>query len=310
MVIIVDADYGFIEGIIYDDNWYIVIASSEKLEEDNVEHAFICKYKNGIWKFWYEDFSVIKICSFEGHNGPVLIEMGKNGEIVTGDSKGFRTEIIDDSDEAPSALRALNDIKLIDDYVYVAGMRRQVYRRLSNGNIWERYDEGMLVSKISKEISGFLSIDGFNNSEIYAVGYGGEIWYFNGKSWKKVDTPTNLRLESIHCFNGEYAIAVGHAGIILRGRKDVWEIIPQDETMETFWDVDSIRKTIYITTDVGIIYKIENNKLIEIDTGFPDITTGSLHSNGNSLLSIGEKDILLTDNTYWKKVDPPILPTL
>ncbi len=76
-----EEDFGFIEGTLYSGDNMVVIASSEKLEEDDVDHAFICHLKNGKWDFWYEAFSAIKVCVIDAA-GTTLVVMGMAGEIL------------------------------------------------------------------------------------------------------------------------------------------------------------------------------------------------------------------------------------
>jgi hypothetical protein len=305
-----DEDFGFIEGTLYGRDNMIVIASSEKLEEDDVDHAFICHLKNGKWDFWYEEFSAIKVCVIDAA-GTTLVVMGIAGEILVGDSRGFRREVVDSTDEGPNKLRPLNDMREINQYVYVAGMRRQVFRCPVNTLRWERFDDSVLVPKTSKEVAGFLTIDGFSGSEIYAAGYRGQIWYFDGKKWRSIDSPTNLRLEALRCVVGDSVIVVGDEGVILRGRDDRWDVVAQDLTDETFTDVETFQERIFISTEVGVLYELQGDQLVDVDLGLgKEITTSNLHSDGRRLLSVGDRDLLVYDGTAWAEVPHPPLPAV
>jgi hypothetical protein len=304
-----DEDFLFIEGFIRNKNTIDVIVSSTKLEDNNVHHAFICNWRDGDWDYWDEDFDVIKLCAYDGRGGPALIEMGMDGELMVGDSTGFRAEILDESSESPSRLRPLNDIRRIDNQIYVAGMRRQVFQRGLKDKTWQRCDAGVLLPKKSKEVAGFLSIDGFSSSEIYAVGYGGQIWRFDGAVWRQITSPTNVRLESIRCVNDEIAIVVGLDGLILRGRDDRWDVVEQDLADETLTDVEEARGSVYISTEAGALYELDGTNLTKIDTGLEgEITTGNLHSDGETLLSVGSRNLILFDGSDWTELPHPTLP--
>lgn len=306
-----NSDFGFLEGFIYDENSIVVLASSEKLEDDGVDHAFVCHRKQGEWRFWYEEFPVVKACVIDGSAGATLIEMGANGELVRGDAKGFNRETIESGREAPGRLRPLNDLRIIGDHLYVAGMKRQVFRRPIARPDWQRFDSGLLVPKSSKEIAGFTSIDGFGSSEIYGVGYGGQIWRYDGRRWHQVASPTNLRLESVRCVAGEYVVAAGDEGIVLKGREDQWEIIGNDLTDEVLTDVESLGTRVLVSTEVGLLMELEGSKLVPVDFGaLGEVTTGTLHGNGRLLLSVGEGDLLLFDGEKWKPIAHPELPSV
>jgi hypothetical protein len=76
-------------------------------------------------------------------------------------------------------------------------------------------------------------------------------------------------------------------------------------------DVETARGSIYISTEVGIIYKLDGTELIPVDTGSDtEITTGNLHSDGKTLLSVGERHLLLFDGIEWTEIPNPPLPPI
>ncbi len=58
-------------------------------------------------------------------------------------------------------------------------MKRQVYRRGGE----RRWTDMSAPFPKPRETAGFEAIDGYSSNEIYAVGWSGEIWQFNGKKW-------------------------------------------------------------------------------------------------------------------------------
>lgn len=299
-------DYGFTDGLIYGPEKVIAIASSASAEENDIDHAFICHFKDGSWNYWYEEISIIKVCVYDGKNGLTLVEMGTDGDIVVRDSVGYRLEVLSET-ERPNRLRPLSDIRQVGGYLYVTGMRRQVFRRAISDSVWRKSDEGAFVTSQSREVAGFLSIDGFSEDDIYAVGYNGQIWRFNGKMWHEVSSPTNLRLESVRCI-GNKVIAVGDEGVIISGRGDIWSVVEQNIFDEVFTDVECCFGRTFIATELGMLFSLEGGELLpqELDvTG--EITTGQLHSNGDYLLSVGERNLLVFNGISWKSLPLPDL---
>src|SRR5690242_11372280 len=145
-------DFGYVDGFLSSADRIVAVLSSAKLEAQNVHHGFIGYWKNGVWDYWDEDFDVIKAVQFDGAKGRVIIGMGMFGEITVADAAGFHSETIDSTDNSPSRVRPLNDLRCIGAHVYVAGMRRQVYRRPLRMEKWERCDAGVLVSADEFEI--------------------------------------------------------------------------------------------------------------------------------------------------------------
>ena len=298
-------DICFFDGYIYDKNTILILASSETLEQEESNHCFLCLLKDGEWQIKYEDIEVIKACILSIEGELSLIMIGTTGDVIEGDKNGFNYKLIDTTEERPNWLRQLNDLKIIGQYIYAVGMKRQVFRRPINLSKWQRCDTGVLVTRESKEIAGFLSIDGLSESEVYAVGYGGQIWNFNGIAWQQIDSPTNLMLESILCIDNNYLIAAGAEGVILKGRHNLWNVIEQDSITETILDIETLNGLIYLSTEDGI-YTLEENHVQKVDIGLDgDISTGKLHGNGKCILSIGENHVVLFDGEKWKEIIMP-----
>jgi hypothetical protein len=139
---------------------------------------------------------------------------------------------------------------------------------------------------------------------MYAVGWGGEIWWFDNASWRKVDSPTSANLTAVCCAtNGEVYI-VGHNGIMLRGRHDTWSVIDTDRK-ENLRDVAYYNRTIYVTTDFRIL-KIVDDKLVN-DANFADssdLPATCLHilTSADGLISLGTKDMFRLKNTQWERL--------
>jgi hypothetical protein len=304
-------DYGFIDGFMYSNKMIAVIAASEKLENEGVGHAFVCTLKDSRWSFWYEGFDVVKVAISSEGNGLQIFEMGCDGEFRVGNAQGFSFEKISQTGGGPSRLRQLSSMRLIGKHLYVAGMRRQVFRRQLVETYWEQVDHGAFIPEDSDEIGGFISIDGVSDSDIYAVGYKGEIWNFNGAAWKRKTSPTNLRLEAVRVVREDRVVAVGENGVVVQGAGDRWDVVDQDLHDETFTDIEVCSGKVYISTDLGLIFRLEGDELRQVDlSDLGVVTTGALSSNGDNLLSIGERDLLLFDGRGWKRLDLPDLPSV
>jgi hypothetical protein len=110
-----------------------------------------------------------------------------------------------------------------------------------------------------------MSVHGFNESEVYAVGHGGEIWLFNGKKWK-IDSPTNLDLSCVRCTPWGEVFACGAAGVIMWGRADAWEEVEQEVTDETIESLTSLDDRVYFCTEDGLIFSLRNQRFEKIET--------------------------------------------
>jgi hypothetical protein len=305
-----ESDIGYITGFINANDTVIVIGASEQLEEQNVPHSFVGVWREKKWVTWEQEFFIVTLDAGPPAHARVSVLVGMTGEVFSIDGQGKTSvERIASGKNAPNRLRTLHEVRAIGNGFYVVGMRRQVFRRNITGGGWEKIDQGVFVPDSSRTIAGFLSVDGFSETEIYGVGYSGEIWMYNGKSWRQIDSPTNARLESVRCVADREVLVCGEGGLILRGRGDAWSEVPQDITEEDLLSLAWLGDTAYFATEDGTVLSLKGNKLsaVNIKTSkSEEPTTGVLDSNGKRLLSVGESDIIVFDGKKWQSVpDPP-----
>src|SRR5581483_5938989 len=165
----------------------------------------------------------------------------------------------------PNRLRAMYEVRAIGDYFVAVGMSRQVFRRHMGHPPWERFDDGVLITNKKKfEIGGFISVDGFGMDEIYAVGHRGEIWMFDGKKWRQIDSPTNLILNCVRCMPSGEVFIGGDGGVMLRGRRNAWKKIKQDVTEEALTSLAGFQDRVYFCTEGGTILALDGNSVEKV----------------------------------------------
>jgi hypothetical protein len=296
----------FTKGFVYRKDRLYLVAVSDELDEKDIYHAIMLRYKDQGWAHWTVEDRIVGLCVFDGPAGVTVLAMGIDGRIQIGDNTGFRWEVVDTGDEAPSILRHLTAIRTIGRHVYVAGMARQVYRRPLAGGPWERADRGALVPRKSAEIAGFKSIDGLVEDDLYAAGFHGQIWHFNGARWTSLDSPTNILLAAVKCMTPDLVYIGGGKGTVLKGNKDSWEVVPNEVTQETFWAVENYKGTLYLATTAGTLFKLEQGSVVPVETGLDkEITTNWLHANDGVLMSVGARDLLVFDGSAWTEIPHP-----
>ncbi len=269
----------------------------KSLDEKQVDHSLVFRFMDGDWgQFMLDIPSTSHWVTDE--NGRSVYTLSPHGEVHIADPMGFRKEYIDTTDGGPSELRAMTCIKQIAGQMYAAGMARIFYIRNRNG-VWERLDSGSRDNKIVDPIGGFKSFDGFSSENIYAVGFKGEIWRFNGVQWELSESPTNVKLESCFCASDGHVYICGACGVILKGLFNRWTIIPNDLTEKTLWSVCEFHGKIYLSDNENI-YLYNGVTIEQVDTGIQGKSTSYLHSNDRTLWSVGESSILRTnDAATW-----------
>lgn len=105
----------------------------------------------------------------------------------------------------------MREIRAIGQHAYAVGMGRAVYRCEGVAN-WRRVDNGVSADLQLDSDSGFNPIDGFNEQDIYAVGWNGEIWHYFESQWKKRKNLTDLALQRVICAPDGFVYIVDSEG--------------------------------------------------------------------------------------------------
>jgi hypothetical protein len=221
-----------------------------------------------------------------------MVAVGWKGQVLVCDQGE------DCSEENLGPALKLENVSVIGGYAYACGMKREVFKRIETGK-WvsihaPRPPKG--------EVLGFNAIDGFSEEEVYAAGWEGEIWRYNSKEWFQIDSPTNMRLHGVCCAGDGFVYICGINGTLIKGRKNEWQIIGDQEFKNDLWDLHWFNDRLYAVTMYGI-YELVDNELKPMNTGdeIPS-TCYRLTSAEGVMWSIGTRDILRFDGKEWERI--------
>ena len=99
------------------------------------------------------------------------------------------------SSHNPPILRA---IAVVGPAWFVAGMGREVYQRRTS-SYWEPVDHAVRIAEPDVIPVGFQTLSGYSVGELYAAGFGGEVWSLTDGAWRQQDSPTNVALDTSCC---------------------------------------------------------------------------------------------------------------
>lgn len=225
--------------------------------------------------------------------------LGKRGEVVELPAGEPRTERIDGAGTGRGKLGYLSCIRVIDGELFACGYRRQVHRRERRG--WKLVSRAILDDRKKGPWRGFEAVDGYAADDLYAVGDDGEIWHFDGKSWRSCASPTDRHLADVRCLDDGVWIC-GDGGVVLRGDKRGWKVVWSDpEPAEEWWAIERFRGDVYVAgaSFLGVLRK---GRIAAVDTGVKgSLTAGTLHEKDGLLWSIGAKHVLSFDGKKWKE---------
>lgn len=257
---------------------------------------------NGQWGRFAEDFDMDgKSMAFGGPPNKAWWVLGKNGEVIQVAGSTVNAEQIPGAGLlVPDGYGYVNTIKNIDGELYVCGYHRQVYKRV--GSQWLSIADGIVTRETA---TGFFDIDGTNSSQVYAVGWKGEIYFHDGREWHRDDSPTNAHLASVRCIAPDNVWICGNGGILLHGSFGRWQIIRDVGFTGNWYCIEEYESTIYLAGN-GLLAYVDGNAIRPVDVGLNrPITTNRLHAKEGLLWSIGEKDILVFDGKSWREIPHP-----
>src|SRR4051794_16364868 len=284
-------DFAYLSGVV------------DTYENEDICHAVLFEFRSGRWSHWVAETRIVGLSALDVQDSALVIAVGFDGNIQVKSAAGVVWESIGDGPEMPSNLRQLTCSRVIDGYLYVAGMSRQVLRRPVFGGAWERADHGALVPLSSPEINGFLALDG-RATDLYACGYFGHLWHAIDGVWRQVELTTNMNLTGVCYFDQGRIYVGGSRGVLFRGNGNRWAMIDHQATENTFTTIVQFQNRVFALTDRGGIYEILGDMLRRISME-EDFFCGYLAVSANVMLAVGPMRSVLFDGKVWSPLPLP-----
>lgn len=203
------------------------------------------------------------------------------------------------SDESISPKpRTIRAVSAIGGRAYACGMFRQVYVRTAEGE-WNFVGAPPPRQRIP---SGFEAIAGFDESDMYAVGWRGEIWQRKNGEWRQHESPVNVILTGVCCAADGFVYICGQNGTIVKGRNDSWSVIDHELPRSDLWDIHAFGDRIFSSSFTDLI-EIRDNSVEPVDFG--DDEPGTCHrltSAEGVLWSVGSDDVFAFNGEYWRRI--------
>jgi len=230
-----------------------------------------------------------------------LIFVGDNGHCVSVAPAGQAIdEFVSDGPDSPKNTGHLRSATIVGTRVIAVGMQRQVYVRSETGQ-WSAARAG-LPPFGEGDTSGFEAVAAVSPTEVYAAGWGGEIWRFDGARWHRIDSPTNRIITALGVDDKGLVYGCGRNGLLLSGQAGNWKVLSDIRCPDDLWTIAPHAGRVFAA---GLLrmYCIEdgNISLVELDA-IDANSFGVLNSNNGNLWSIGAKDVISYDGTSWSRI--------
>jgi hypothetical protein len=294
--------FSFVMGALRTEEIGYLVVSNDAAAERKIPHAHLIQWSPAEWgnggqvKWRVSGVAVAK------HPRIQFCAIGEFGDAVLIGSGDRHEEKIGKGKRSPSGRGPLRGARAIGENVYVVGMDRQAYRR-DGANAWSAVDKGLESTEEDGPVVGLEAIDGFNETDIYAVGWEGEVWGFDGGRWHRIDSPTSSVLVDVICGGDGNVYACGRNGLLVIGRNDQWRVHEQENFTEDLWSVAWFNDRLYAAS-MEKVFELQGDRLVTVDMGLDRAKTCyDLAVGSGRMWSIGAKDVMSFDGERWSRID-------
>lgn len=273
----------------YGDLVYI-ISKARGLADDDIPHSSIIAMDGGKWADAFNTNWNATAIAIARQPTEKMILIGEDGQVCSY-AGGVRTD-----EKKLAGVGMIRSATTIGGCVYACGMKRQVYKRIGESEWTE------LSAPCSKgERVGFEAIAGYSETEIYAAGWNGELWMFDGSRWRETRIRTHSTLTSICCAADGQVYVAGQGGVLWAGRHDRWQAIEvENGSGSDVWGLCHFDGRLLLSTS-NQLYALKDRQLEAIDLGELEASTFfDLTEAEGVLWSVGSHDLLAYDGTEWR----------
>ena len=239
-------------------------------------------------------WNCVSVCAAEFPQ-PQMVAVGEYGQVrVFGTKDDFESRIV------PEDLR-FREVRSISGVAYACAVDRKVFRR-DGTDQWTPIHGDMPSRPGPDVVLIFESIHGFGPDDLYAVGWHGEIWYYDGQDWHEEESPTHHILNRVYCAPDGFVYACGLAGTLLKGHHGQWTPIAVGAYDIDYWDLEWFGDRLWISSHYGL-FTLDGDTLqpVQFDDDAPS-TFGHLDARHGILWTVGSDDILQFDGSEWERI--------
>jgi hypothetical protein len=176
-----------------------------------------------------------------------------------------------------------------------------VYAVGSGGEI-RRFDGFNLLAQTSPTIQNLYAIDGRGPNDIFAVGAGGVILHFDGFAWSVQTSGTSQDLHQVWASPGGDVIAIGRNGVVLRYHGSTWSPMVIGNTEHLFGVWGTSDSDFYVTSLQGSLYHWDGVSWSSIPTEL-GLAMDIWGSSGSDIYLLGWGRLRHFDGGSWASED-------
>lgn len=274
--------------------YFAFVIDNFAFDSDN-QHAGIYELRDSKATEWaFLDFSVSGMV-FADQSG-ILVAVGQNGAAAIMDGTNVT---IEDVSEDGTIIRGVCEA---GKDIIACGVFMSAWRRAGPDD-WQEFGP---AAEFGDEFPAnhLEAVDGYSETEIYAAGRDGVIWWYDGSRWTPVQCPTNLAFTCIVCADDGFVYAAGLTGIVAKGRRDGFELFTPSSPNNDIWGITEFRGNVYCSMMRALVTFSSEDGLTPVPTAMllADFFY-NLERGAEVLWSFGEKDVLTFDGSAWTGIN-------
>jgi hypothetical protein len=250
---------------------------------------------------------------YEGHGYMVVgaaekplnqcIAIDKSDDFLTAIGSGVIEDETITSNSPNKPLRGgIRKTKTLNGYAYVCAGNRSLAKRLGKEQ-WFSHNDSIPHVKGTMGDEGFEDFDGFSETDLYAAGGKGDVWHYNGESWRQIPFPTNSWVKSVCCGGDGQVYISCYEGLTFMGREDRWKKIHSGGIPMGWTDMVWYEDRVWCTNDNGL-WTIHEGK-VAYASDLPSeirVCSGSLYVNDSVMLLAGLGGAAFRENGQWHSI--------
>lgn len=264
--------------------------------------SLLLQWKDGKWAARTPDFPLVSVCGADRGGGDFeVLALGVDGEILQGLPGKFDVLHVDPAQRLDLRLGCMRDISFVGESVFAVGMTRQTYVRRSG--VWENDSSELRLAAatVSGPATGLNAVHGTSEGNVYAVGYGGEVFFCDGTHWHAVDSGVNVGLYRVLVLPSGEFYACGAAGVVIHGNPSIVSVIENHVTDENLYGLTEFGGRIYVS-GLRNLFVIGPKGLEPVVVDLAgSFTFGFLQASDGIICSVGARHVLVSTNArHWE----------
>lgn len=298
------ASVHFVAGCVIEHDYVYVAAKADGLDPLTTDFTRMFFLDRGEWVHHDLPWDVKSVCVRRAHEPRQYAALSLQGDVELQFVGGQELERIPGAGTRDGE-GALSQVREVGGHLVACGFSGQVYVRGSAG--WAPLGGGLAALGADTGEIHLTDLDGTGLDDLYAVGFHGRIFHFDGRAWSELASPTRAHLECVRV-DGDRVFIAGNDGTVLEGDRRGFRALPTEGFTEHLWGLARFQGRTYVA-HLGGLRVHDGTAWSPVDLGLADSGLPEdgyrLDAADGVLWSFGPKRVACFDGRTWTAFPHP-----